>query len=482
MVPGAPSLRGRALAILDQRTDLISVLLAVVASITVLLFPLAGLALAGLSMALAAVTSRKAATVFMFAMAVLQCWTLNIGSSRIHLEYAGLALLLGSLLVSALYRGAFSLAIHKPTAYLMAAFLAVNLLATLLHSPNIGESLKIIIWLTFSFMVFLSFQNLVPKVLSLEQAQAWFLLAGTIVGLIGLLAFFLHEVGFPAPFMQHDPITGQESTHSTMWEANIFGSFEMSIASLSLGRWLGGRDNPAADRRYPAILVISVLSLVVSFTRAAWLGFFLAVATQFWLGRNEPKIGRQLIRAVAILGGAVGLVAVAGGASTILLRGSTILQASGGSLAFRLIRYKEALAGWRGSPILGLGTNTFGQRFFDPSRHYASDYLPSLFLQALYDSGVIGLLLLLAFFFQIGQGLWGASTKGSLAERSTTRAYMGTLLGLLLAFQATSAFWFAINWILLALMVLQVREAYRRDATRGSGLSGLEGNPNTLQP
>ena len=138
MVPGAPSLRGRALAILDQRTDLISVLLAVVASITVLLFPLAGLALAGLSMALAAVTSRKAATVFMFAMAVLQCWTLNIGSSRIHLEYAGLALLLGSLLVSALYRGAFSLAIHKPTAYLMAAFLAVNLLATLLHSPNIG--------------------------------------------------------------------------------------------------------------------------------------------------------------------------------------------------------------------------------------------------------------------------------------------------------------------------------------------------------
>ena len=91
--------------------------------------------------------------------------------------------------------------------------------------------------------------------------------------------------------------------------------------------------------------------------------------------------------------------------------------------------------------ITGLGTNSFGQRHLEPTlpSKPTPAYLANLPLSVLYDSGIVGFLLLAGVLV----------TSLPRGRRSRARA-LGLFAVFLVASLATSSLWFATTWIFLA--------------------------------
>ena len=126
--------------------------------------------------------------------------------------------------------------------------------------------------------------------------------------------------------------------------------------------------------------------------------------------------------------------------------GHVVLPPAPDTIAFRLDRIPVALKDLSRDPILGLGANSFGQRHADPSQGGAPDHIGILALATLYESGLVGSLGLFFGFALILFVLWRASrhpTRGPLAA-----AYLGSLVCLLVSYQATNAINFSLIWLI----------------------------------
>ena len=123
------------------------------------------------------------------------------------------------------------------------------------------------------------------------------------------------------------------------------------------------------------------------------------------------------------------------------------------TVAFRLERVPLALDDLQRSPLIGLGVNSFGQRHADPTQEGLPDHLAILAIAALHDSGLLGSAALVIGFTVVGYGLWvtarAAGRSGDRVTVGTAAAYAGSLTAMLVAYQATNALHFAINWIIV---------------------------------
>jgi hypothetical protein len=123
------------------------------------------------------------------------------------------------------------------------------------------------------------------------------------------------------------------------------------------------------------------------------------------------------------------------------------------TVSFRLERVPVALADVATSPLIGLGAESFGQRHADPSQDGLPDHLAILAVAALYDAGIVGLLALGAGFGLLLVGLLLAAARsgrsGDWRTVGVAAAFIGSLTSILIAYQATNALHFAINWIVV---------------------------------
>ena len=335
-------------------------------------------------------------------------------------------------------------------------YIAINLLSSYLFSPQFWESFQIVAWFVLSLLAFATTYFVVGKYVGTREAFFAVLVSGFISGAIGIVFFVLFKitgsmVGIQPPDVATDPVF---KAYGTFLEANLFGSFQgftvvAGIAVLSAGEKM---------KRYTSILLIlgttvSAIALALSFTRAAWLGAIFGV---FLLALFQLRTGRSI--ALLLRFAVVGIVSIAALAPTGLL-GNVIerfqdISESSGTLAFRLERFRLALQEWPSSPILGLGTNSYGQRHWDPTQNYAPDYLPNLVLATLYDTGLLGLMTLLVVFIALAGALIGATLHGDTGwQRVMALGMLCGLAVLFVSYQATNGFWFSYVWIILALAV-----------------------------
>lgn len=408
--------------------------------------------LAGLPLVVWLALSPRRAFFGLLGACALNHWTFSLGGGNLRPEHFALAALLGGLGYEQLGRGAPRLVHLRSVTWLVLGWLAVNAVASWSFSPDRVASLKIVVWVGLSFLMYLGTLQVVPQRVKLPDALDALIAIGGAVGVFGLVVFVLYQVGISLPFIQIDPITNHVTTFSTMWEANIFGSFEMMVASLAFMRL---SMEPPGTRRARWLLyglLVSLLALLISFTRAAWLGAMVALGLQMVQARGGIRLGRRLWVLLAALGVAIGAVFALGAGRTFILRALSLNEVSSGSFAYRLIRFGMAYQGFFDSPWLGNGTNSFGQRFLDPSQNFAPDYLPSLFLQALYDSGLIGFGILMALFGVFLVGLWRRRLAADPSTRAMATGLGATLVAMLIAYQTTSAFWFGYTWVLLGLI------------------------------
>jgi hypothetical protein len=138
-----------------------------------------------------------------------------------------------------------------------------------------------------------------------------------------------------------------------------------------------------------------------------------------------------------------------------------------------LDRVPIALADLPNSPLIGLGAESFGQNHADPSQAGLPDHIAILALAALYDAGVVGATALAIGFALVLIGLWRAARAARLEPELRTTgaaaALFGSIVSMLVSYQATNALHFAINWLIVGAAAAMVARARIMPGGEGQG-------------
>jgi hypothetical protein len=165
-------------------------------------------------------------------------------------------------------------------------------------------------------------------------------------------------------------------------------------------------------------------------------------------GARDRFTRRRVIGAVTTATAIVVGVLIAGWQSwqPLLSKFADTFDFSSGNGAYRVVIQRLALDDMQSVQtwVFGLGTNSFSQRHVDPSRPgmAVEAFLGNLPLQIVYDSGIIGLSIILFL------------TAALLRSSHFSVSSLAVMSAFIVVASATSPFWFATTWIFAALAVL----------------------------
>jgi hypothetical protein len=387
-----------------------------------------------------------------------------------------------------------------PMAVAFTVYLGALTASSLLFSPDRVESLRMVFWTGLSMAGgLLAFLLLFGG--DTEGAPRWLRLAATPQAVAGILVALLFFWLGPVVLNGGVPLPGMDfKVYGMSWEANVYASLLGAVSLFAIEEF---RSRP--QLRSAALVTLLLLGMAVGLTRGAYLGLVagLIVYTAVILYRRQrprslllpisvavtaivvgflvapvllpyyrpptqpidlttPGWGRGLAIGPYVLPGLTGRPSPTGQPSPSGGPGS-----SGGpgvsppptpppvapqqpitdTIAFRLDRIPIALTDLHRDPIIGLGANSFGQRHVDLSQGpTAPDHLAILAVAALYESGVVGSAGLIVGFALILLALWRASGRPTTGPMAA--AYVGSLVSLLVAYQATNALNFALIWLI----------------------------------
>ena len=394
-------------------------------------------------------------------------------------------------------------------------WLVVATISSLLFSPARSASLKLTLLLAGLLCLYAVTFALLRSGQDLVRASAAWVGVGSVVagvGLVGAIAYILTDASF-AISREGSLANGitylLPKVNSTMWEPNIFGSYELTVWALAFVLSLApGFQSPARSWLLSLAMLLSCSAIVISISRVDWvLIMLLATALVFLATRLRLATGRVVLRgsAASVLGIAVGisiglamqLEACTGGITSpsgtpppssagaapdtsvysgcvregsALSQGVRDLIAPGAtsSATGRVSVVRLAVNGWLRRPILGWGTNGY-LYVYGPS---GGSWIGNLELHVLFDTGIVGLLLLLgAFAGAVGRGVSSLLTPPA-AWTEAHFALLGTMAGgaaLVVAYQFTDGTWLGFTWVFFAVFVAAGRFTELSPAWAGAG-------------
>lgn len=263
------------------------------------------------------------------------------------------------------------------------------------------------------------------------------LVVASVQGLLGVLAF-LNYLATGNSLGIDVPLSGLALARGTMFEGNIFGSFMAASLLVALGAQLEAKG--WFNWRSLAITLIAA-GLVLSFTRAAWLGFVIGLIFLI-VGSKQALSSRMRL---ALYAGSLSLVGVI--ALTLLpsigerveARSETLFDFSSGSGYGRVRLAELAVREWRQEPWIGLGWGSFSGRLPGQSSVRRS-WIPNLSLAILHDTGVLGAILLV---WALLRTVAFRSRRALLVQ---AHGYVAAFIAVLIAAQATSGFILGLFW------------------------------------
>jgi hypothetical protein len=345
---------------------------------------------------------------------------------------------------------------RHPAIVLLGLFVALQYGVSAVASPNPGKSFGVASWLLL---------NLLIVVLSLacfgDDRRAllrWLTITALIVVTSGYAGWVM------ASFFSISWGAGSDS--SGLRAAGV--AFEPNILAGTAAMWAVIILTSAQRLRgfQYAFLLLCLLTIPLSDTRAAAIA--VAAGLAVYVVMRPQRVSRIAL---------VGLVSMAAFAAV-----QATAPSQSASLSQKLLNYGDQTAAQRFSSwslavsdmngaswLFGLGTNSYGQRHLEPTLLPAQvpAYLGNLPLQALYDSGLLGL------------GLLAASASMLIAngDRRRRSALIVTFLAIS---SATSPFFFS-NWWLLVALALS-RSARPVDPLQGGQASDPLSAQRTLEP
>ncbi len=473
--------------------------------------PLPGALLVVACLAFFAVVARAigptlAALLLLLVGAAINRYTVEIFGLSVKVEQ--IAVLIGAAFVAVqLTRQRIVLHIDLP-AIMLAGWWGLNVLAAVLHAPDRLGSLRLAAMLTLAIGAYFIVTHLVRDRATLI-ATLWALLAvGAAVAAHGILAHLLYPFGLDLG-VQINPITKDPTIYGTQWEGNIFGGLCATITATALAlRLLGGTLEERTMRLLEGTLLLALLGLQVSLARGAWLAGlagigFVAVATLI-LRRRQPGTltinpRRWLVFVPVLLATSALLwlnplvvaaqatnglferwgqspIIVPGNSGNPTMPGSSAAPSKGAGSANVGTRVQtvgdvndptynqrreaitRALHDARTYPVIGWGTGTFGQKYINTS--HLPDWLPTVSIRVLHDTGLLGALLFHALVALIGwravRALWRPLNPETCA---LLFAVLTSLVVLTLAYEVTEGLQFTLFWLVLGLVTAGVRVA-----------------------
>lgn len=338
--------------------------------------------------------------------------------------------------------GALAAAAGDRAVVLFGGYVAWSALISVVRAPSPAKSLPIVGWLGLDWLLVVVVVAAVqdPQALA-RQGTRWL---GPMSG--AAVVFWVAALVRHSSFgVQTDTgYNGLVAASGLSWEANILAS------TLAVWTFVALTDDRAkTSRALMAAIAVACVAILLSLTRAAVVG--LGTGVVIWAILGDQLARRTVVKmAIVCTAGILGLfVLVPGVAAPVGARASSLLDFSSGTGRYRAGIAGTAVGDLHGLDwVTGLGTNSFGQRHLDPSLpdKPTPAYLGNLPLQVVYDSGLIGSLLLGAALF-------------TLIPRNRRRAArsVGLLVVYLACGSATSPLWFGFTWILMGIAVVARR-------------------------
>lgn len=317
-----------------------------------------------------------------------------------------------------------------PTVQLLWAYLILHLISSAVFSPDTGASLRVVAWQVLNLMI-------VGLALAAfgrerEHIQRLLLCTAAVVAGSGLLAWGLATAAGSDNWGANGTAGFGLRAHGFAFEPNILGA---TVAFWALVLLTGG--NLSSARKLT--LGMLLLCLPLTSTRAAIAA--LAVGLVIYVLR-KPGMMPRLVPVLVAGGVAFAFVSVANpGSLTAMVGKLTAFSFTDQTATYRFTSWEIAVEELDGPNwLIGMGTNSFEQRHLDPTllEEGVGYYLGSLPIQTLYDTGLIGLVLLIA-------AGWSLVKLGDRARR------LALLAAFLVISVATSPFFFANWWLLIAL-------------------------------
>jgi O-antigen ligase len=275
-------------------------------------------------------------------------------------------------------------------------------------------------------------------------------------------------------------LTNAYGAYGTMLEPNIFGGFAAACLVLAVVLLVAARHGvPVRDRRIVRWLAImSAAGLVLSFTRAAWLGAIAGLVLFAATSRATLGIRLRPTRVVALTAlGVLAIVALTllapGDAGTLLrFKLANLVNLTSSTGLQRLVTYGMAIEQTAAHPFVGWGTYTFAPLVaegtdFQQFDNWRNLWLGNWLLLALHDTGMIGAALWIGLLTTIiGRGL-----RTARRTRPDDAAFAAQALALTLAFATllvpfltTTGFSLGYPWMLSGLLAAQARVGPGRPA------------------
>jgi hypothetical protein len=343
--------------------------------------------------------------------------------------------------------------LRSPTVLLLGLFIVWGGAVSYMRAPEPTSSLAIVGWLALDWLILVLAMAAIEDSSKIERVGA---AAAVGAAAVAIVLWAGSTAGLIAFGTQLEPLTGAQAAYGLSFEANILAS--------TMAIWLFLILTGARSARFRVIaFALLGTALVLSLTRAAIIGLVLGLVVWALL---EGKVATgRVLRSLAAAAVAIAVLSAVAPSVTAPFTKKIADAASfnSGTGQQRVRSWSTAVGDIHGAgdALLGLGMNTFGQRHLDPTvpeldRGY---YLGNLPLEIFYDTGIVGVLLLMG---------------AVLSMRPLRRERPGRAVGLIIIFLvcsiATSTFWFGSTWLLIA-MALGTRHA------RASALSGAERPP-----
>ncbi len=344
---------------------------------------------------------------------------------------------------------------------LLGAWFLLGLISSLTAAPEVSRSVKGLALLVVSALGFALPRRLLDSERAGDQMDTVvkiFLLAIAVEGAYGAAAWLAYAFGVNVA-LSPNPATGHLSSYGTLWEPNVFGAF--CAAGAIAWSWLGPRYFRLAWLGLAACLA----GTFVSFTRAAWAAVVVVLALSL-LGRVRE---RAYLRHVVLGILAVGIFAlVAFGAERATdyyvvvpdtngvphqpTRGFFSLLVNEIDVLGRLDQLKIGGDDIKSHLVLGNGTASYGERHLNQGQ---PEHIANLELTALYDTGIVGLAVFIAFGLAIAYAAWKVRHKPLVAGLG-----MATLV-IVLTNVATETTELMITWLMAGLLLMAVDAAGR---------------------
>jgi O-antigen ligase len=376
--------------------------------------------------------------------------------------------------------------------YMLAGYVVVLTISSFQNSPDIAKSLPVLGLLAFGVIAYCGVYASVATPERLRKATVIFLTVifiNALYGIVAVLGFLLLHTHFGIT-IQSDYGPG---VFGLSYEHDIFASTCGAGAVMFFALWR--EPNRVIGTRYATIgTIVCTTAMLIGLARAAWLAYGVAMLGLIILTRRGARSRARFGRAgVVLLAGTFVLllasyILLSTQATTSSAKDSTsvlgaikakaveLVNTQNGTGRGRVSEFRTAMSDVSGSPLIGLGANTYGLRH--PRLNVKYNYIGNVWLRAVYEGGFLGLLLLLGAIVII---LWPNRTLMSSTTPSAAiaRALTFGAIVLVFAYLGTDDTLYMWPWMLFGLVhasrVVANREHRRFD-------HGLALAPATLPP